>query len=83
MLHKDAIINGNASSIFALIKAHKKFADREYLDKAGEIISAMIERAQGKNFVVMPEGIRSSFDPSFFHGTLGVGCALIEFIESL
>ena len=82
LLQRDSIYRGNAASIIVLIKAYKQLSKIKYFDKAERIISSMIERYSHKlAFNVMPEGINNFFDPSFFYGTLGIGYALIQYIQ--
>lgn len=82
LLYRDSIYRGNSASVLSLLKAHEKFSRPYYLEKAEQIISSMLERYyQSKTFIIMPEGINSCFDPSFFYGTLGIGRVLALFLN--
>lgn len=75
LLYLDSLRKGNSLNILALLKLN-------YHKETGQIISAMIERYRDKKtFNIMPDGVKNSFDASFFYGTLGIGFALIEYLR--
>ena len=72
----DTLDDGNALVILALLKAGEQEA-------AGKVLEAMRLRAEKNgSYQVTEPGIRSFFDPSFIHGTLGCAYALTEYLEA-
>ena len=70
----DTLDDGNAMAILALLKAGEHEA-------AGKVLEAMRLRAEKSgSYQVTEQGIRSFFDPSFIHGTLGCAYALTEYL---
>ncbi len=75
LYHLDTLDDGNALAVLALLRAGETGA-------AEERISSMLKRYRKKNcFTVTPNGIRSSFDPSFFMGTTGTGYAMLAYLQ--
>ena len=79
--HNDSLYHGNALVAAALTAAAEQTGDRRYLDRAGSVLTAMMDRAEQKGtFTVCPEGVRSFFDVSFVRGTPGIGCAAAYYL---
>ena len=77
LTHNDTLDQGNALGALALLKAGET-------DAAGSILAAMLRRKERNgSFMIMEPGIRSTFDPSFFIGTLGIGYAMTAYLDSL
>ena len=75
LTHSDALEQGNALSVLALLNAGDAAA-------AGRVLSAMLKRKERTgSFAILSAGIRSTFDPSFFMGTLGIGYAMIAYLN--
>ena len=71
----DTLDEGSALTVLALLKAGK-------CETAGRVIEAMRQRAEKNgSYRVTEPGIRSFFDPSLIHGTLGCGVAMIRYLE--
>ena len=71
----DTLDEGNALTALALMKAG------EY-EAAGRLIEAMRLRAEKNgSYQVTEPGIRSFFDPSLIHGTLGCAAAMTDYLE--
>ena len=81
LLPNDSLYHGNALAVCALAAASSLPGGRRYLDRAGQILSAMLDRHDRKGaFAVCPEGIRDFFDVSFVRGTPGIGCAAAYYL---
>ena len=75
LTHSDTLDQGNALTVLALVKAGETEA-------AGRILAAMLQRKeQTGSFTVMEPGVRSTFDPSFFMGTLGIGYSMAAYLK--
>ncbi|MBR5091518.1 MAG: DUF4135 domain-containing protein [Ruminiclostridium sp.] len=75
LYHADTLAEGNALTALALLKAGEREA-------AGRLLEAMRQRAEKNGcYQVTEPGIRSFFDPSLIHGTLGCGAAMIRYIK--
>ena len=78
----DSLFGGNSLSVIALLKAYRQLSDSSCLEKSGQILSGMLKRYSTHGvFNVTPKGIISFFDPSLFFGTLGIGYALIQYLQ--
>ena len=74
--YNDSLCHGNALAVLALIRASRARHDPKYLERAGFILAAMLDRYDRKGtFTVCPKGIHSFFDISFSCGTTGIGAA--------
>ncbi|MBQ7593512.1 MAG: DUF4135 domain-containing protein [Synergistaceae bacterium] len=81
---RDSIFNGNALSVTALLRTYRQLKDNSCLEKAGQILSGMLEKYnQHGTFNVTPDGINSFFDSSFYFGTPGIGYAILEYISEV
>ena len=77
----DSLYHGNALSVYVLSKAAEHCRDKRYLDRAGSILGAMLDRHDRKgSFTLSPEGIRNFFDASFVRGSPGIGCAAAYYL---
>ena len=73
----DTLDQGNALTLLALIKAGE-------IKKAVSVFSAMLCRKKDKGeYTTMPQGVRSTFDASFWMGTCGLGYALAELYDAV
>ena len=76
LLRNDSLDQGNALTVLALLKAGERM-------RAGHLFAAMLKRKEKKGcFTVTPEGVRSSFDPSYYMGTTGIGYAMLNYIKA-
>ena len=77
LTHSDTLDQGNALTVTALSRAGEAEA-------AGRVLAAMLQRKERTgSFTVMPPGIRSTFDPAFYVGTLGIGYAMVSYLNVL
>ena len=77
ILRLDSLNQGNALTVLALLHAGKK-------ERAGQVLSAMLNRKDKKGcFTVTPDGIRSTFDPSYYFGATGISYAFMMFYERI
>ncbi|MBR5091163.1 MAG: DUF4135 domain-containing protein [Ruminiclostridium sp.] len=75
LYHADTLDEGNALTVLALLKAGE-------CEAAGKVLEAMRCRAEKNGcYQVTEPGIRSFFDPSLIHGTLGCGAVMIRYIR--
>lgn len=81
LLAADSLNNGNALSALCCMRLSGRRP--ELMDRAGQILGAMLRRKDEKGvFSVSAEGVRSFFDPSFALGTTGIGCVLAFYLMS-
>ena len=77
LLRQDIIENGNALRVLFLLGADRYCPVSGCRKRAESIISAMISRRDViGEFISSPDGMKNSFDTSYFTGTLGVGSML-------
>lgn len=77
LIRLDTLDQGNALTLLALIKAGE-------IKKAVSVFSAMLRREKNKGeYTTMPQGVRSTFDASFWIGTCGLGYALVELYDAV
>jgi hypothetical protein len=75
LYHTDTLDEGNALTALALLKAGER-------ETAGKVLEAMRLRAEDKGcYQVTDPGIRSFFDPSLIHGTLGCAISMICYLK--
>ncbi len=76
LLQTDTLDQGNALWILALLRAGET-------EKANGVLSAMLRRKKEKGtFIVNPPGIRSTFDASFWMGSVGIGFMMTFFSDA-
>lgn len=76
ILHLDSLDQGNGLTVLALLKAGCSV-------RAEEVLSTMLKRKDQKGcFTVTPNGIRSSFDASYYMGSTGIGYVLTKVLQS-
>ena len=81
LLPNDSLYHGNALAVCALTAASGLPGGGRYLDRAGQILSAMLDRYDRQGaFIIAPKGTRNFFDVSFVRGTAGIGCAAAYYL---
>lgn len=78
----DSLNNGSALTALAYMKLAE--SRPEMTERAGRVLHTMVVRKQLKgSYIVTPDGVRSSFDPSFAYGSVGIGTILAAYLKNL
>ena len=83
LFRRDVLENGNALRVLFLLRAGQLFPDRGCVERAEQILAMMIARKNAAgDYIVSPEGLRNSFDPSFWTGSSGIGAAIAGIMQA-
>ena len=82
--YRDHLCCGNGAVIDFLINAYNSTNQKDYLDKAYNIATKMIERKNTiGNYVLLPSDYKTNNNPSLFFGLAGIGLEIIKLIKAI
>ena len=75
LLHRDCLDQGNALTVLALARMGET-------ELAGRVIETMIRRKkESGDYTIMKNGVKNFFDSSISQGTVGIGLAMIIYLQ--